>query len=273
MTTRATFSFGRNWKNYVRHSADEKALLDAVSSLKEFGTEIAGRTFMDIGCGSGLFSLAALEMGAARVISFDADPNSVDASLLLREKFRAKHPNWDISHGSILDEELVKELEGGGDVVYSWGVLHHTGAMYQAVRNAARLVKDGGTFIIAIYNHGPGSRFWEKVKIFYNRFPALAPLVLAAYLLTFGLYTAVRRSRTDPSALRERGMNLYYNAVDWLGGYPYEYACFEEIKAFVEKLGFELTLAPTILPCGRSERPSFRLSNTGCNEFVFVKKN
>jgi SAM-dependent methyltransferase len=267
-----TFSFGRNWTNYVKNSADEKALLDAVGSLKAFGTDLAGRIFIDIGCGSGLFSLAALKMGAAKVISFDADPNSVQASLLLREKFRAMNANWEISHGSILDAGLIEKLKGQGDIVYSWGVLHHTGEMHKAVENAAKLVKSGGTFIIAIYNHGPGSLFWKKVKIFYNRYPLLTPLILCLYMLTFGLYTAIRKFRTDPAALKDRGMKLYYNAIDWLGGYPYEYACFDDMRDFVEKIGFKLTLAPTILPCGKNEKPSIRLSNTGCNEFVFIKK-
>jgi len=268
----ATFSFGRNWKKFVRDSADEKALLAAVDSLREFGANPAGRTFIDIGCGSGLFSLAALRMGAAKVISFDADQNSVEASLLLRKKFGAEGGNWEISRGSILDDALVEKLRGQGDIVYSWGVLHHTGDMHKAVKNAAELVKTGGSLVIAIYNHGPGAPFWKRVKILYNRLPPLAPFFLCAYLLSFGLYSAILELRAKPGApFRRRGMKLYYDAVDWLGGYPYEYACFDEIRDFVESLGFRLTLSPTVFPCGKDSGPSIRLSNTGCNEFVFVR--
>ena len=64
----------------------------------------------------------------------------------------------------------------------------------------------------------------------------------------------------DNPFVRQRGMDIYYDAVDWVGGSPYEYASREEIVEFMEKKGLDLTkFIPT-------------KGFTGCNEFVFHKR-
>ena len=91
-------------------------------------------TFLDVGCGSGLHSPAALTAGAKRIVSFDLDSDSVETSRRLWELV-GKPKNWVICQGSILDHEFVTTLEPA-DIVYSWGVLHHTGDMWTALRYA-----------------------------------------------------------------------------------------------------------------------------------------
>src|SRR3989339_882349 len=142
------FAFGKNWKRFVDYALDERRIEEAVKSLKEFMkiSDFNGKTFLDIGCGSGLFSYAAYKLGAKEVISFDIDIQSVKCCELL--KSRENNPkNWKVIHGSILDKEFIKKLPRA-DIVYSWGVLHHTGKMWQAIENAAKLVKPGGCFYI-----------------------------------------------------------------------------------------------------------------------------
>ena len=177
---------------------------------------------------------------------------------MLKQKFNYLLPadvNWEVFVGNILDNNLVESLKNKGDIVYSWGVLHHTGNMWKAIENASKLVKSDGYFIIAIYNHAPSSEFWLKVKEFYNAHPIIQPLLIALYGGYATLGFMIRRKTLN--LRRERGMHVFYNAVDWLGGLPYEFACFEEVKEYVERLGFSLINAPTKLPW--------------CNEFVFEK--
>ncbi len=277
------FKFGRNWKNYVKNVVDQEVLEKAKASLLRYVPENAnkesfyrGKTFIDVGCGSGLFSLSALLLGAGKVISFDIQRESIEALEILKRKFQHLIPRdvyWGYFVGDILNENLVKELELRGDIVYSWGVLHHTGNMWKAIENVSRLVKPGGFLIIAIYNHAPSSKTWKKIKRFYNDYPGLQPILG----LIYGTYVCLRYiiRRKTFNLYRDRGMHVFYDAIDWIGGYPYEFACFEDIKNFVEKLGFRLIKSPTKLPCGKEEKVSLlgtlRTQNTGCNEFVFEK--
>lgn len=275
---RNVFHFGRNWTNYVKKVVNEKVIEEAKKSLLEYLPSecYEGKTFIDIGFGSGIFSLAATLLGCKKVISFDSDAQNLIAMEILRKRFEPTIPHnvaWIVFQGNILDETLVNKLTNTGDIVYSWGVLHHTGNMWQAIRNATRLTKENGYFIIAIYNDAPTSQAWQKIKEFYNRHLLIQPIlgtiygcfVCAGYMIknkTLNLY-------------RKRGMHVFYDAIDWLGGYPYEFASFLEVKNFIEKLGFTLIKSPTKLPSYKNEKITLidilRAKYTGCNEFVFLK--
>ena len=154
-----TFSFGRNWKRYVRYVLNEEILQNAQNSLvRYFGEDFdfSGKVFVDIGCGSGIFSLSALRLGVKRVISIDVDQNSIEATLMTRDKFGvAFSGKWEIIGGSVLDsvfmENLQESLRGENLIVYSWGVLHHTGNLLLAMQNVMRLLSAGGGQIMPIF--------------------------------------------------------------------------------------------------------------------------
>lgn len=282
----ATFSFGRNWFDYVNNVLDRKQLDVARDSLLKYlpEEEYKNKVFIDIGCGSGIFSLSALMLGCKKVISFDVDEYSVKAAKLVKDKFAELIPadaQWDIFEGSILDDDLLRKFSSQGDIVYSWGVLHHTGDMYKAIQNASRLVNPEGFFILAIYNKTASSDFWKRYKRFYNLtnvfFRKIMNYVVFGYIILqrirVSMIKKIKNQPTEPLFLRERGMSIYYDVVDWLGGYPYEYATFEEIKDYMENLGFELIKSPTVLPTEEKKllnRVTFNY--TGNNEFVFRKK-
>ena len=95
--------------------------------------DLTGKTFLDIGSGSGLFSLAARRLGA-KVHSFDFDSNSYGCTMELRKRYFDGDGNWKVEQGSALDRNYIESL-GKFDIVYSWGVLHHTGAMWTALEN------------------------------------------------------------------------------------------------------------------------------------------
>jgi 2-polyprenyl-3-methyl-5-hydroxy-6-metoxy-1,4-benzoquinol methylase len=259
------FAFGSNWRAFIE-LVDERRVKAAVDSLAGplGATDLSGRSFLDVGCGSGLFSLAAHRMGA-RVRSFDYDPESVAATTELRDRF-APDADWTISQGSVLDEEGLAAL-GRFDIVYSWGVLHHTGELWRALDLAAGRVAPGGLLFISIYNdQGLESRMWRRVKRRYNKSGEVARRLLvlgsAAYLYRRRpVAAALRMVRGGDTTLvrpqRARGMSARHDLVDWVGGYPFEVAKPEEVFDFFHGRGFQLD---RLMTCG---------GGIGCNQFVF----
>lgn len=242
------FPFGRNWSAFLKR-LDEERIEAAERSLKETleVTTLDGSSFLDIGSGSGLFSLAARRLGA-RVRSFDYDPDSVDCTRGLKRHYYPNDSHWEIEQGSVLDEEYMASL-GQFDFVYAWGVLHHTGDLEHALELAARPVLPGGVLYVAIYNdQGPFSDVWKAIKKTYNRSPGFVrwPLVLVAgtYLevkrVAGGLYRGISPLRLWRQKKRERGMSVWYDIVDWVGGHPFEVAKPEVVFKFYEARGFRL---------------------------------
>jgi len=264
------FEFGKNWQRFLA-SVDEPQILEAVNSLKEkLEVEtLDGKSFLDIGSGSGLFSLAARRSGA-RVHSFDFDPQSVACAVELRRRYFPNDQQWTIEEGSALDKKYVSSL-GLFDVVYSWGVLHHTGRMWEGLTNAMLAVRPGGRLFIAIYNDtGSQSARWRWIKRTYNGMPrllkpAFALLASAPEEGKAALRAMLRLRPLDyvrswtAYGQNNRGMNHWHDIVDWVGGYPYEVATADEIFEFYRAYGFTLMK----LHCGHV--------GLGCNEFVFRK--
>lgn len=265
-----TFSFGENWRNYLDHSLNAERLVAARNRTCELLrlTDMTGLTFLDIGCGSGLFSYIAHTLGAARVISLDVDPFSVECCRYMRKR-AGDPPNWEVLSGSILDTTTLNGLPQS-DIVYSWGVLHHTGDMWQAIRNAAALVRPGGRFAIAIYNRlqydtltkWRGSHKWLRIKRLYNRSGWLTKRLLEGTLAFKDIAAMTLRLRNPLSEIRnyreKRGMSWWYDIVDWLGGYPYEFASAGEVFNYCRhQCGMQLEWMSTV-------------SSIGCHEFLFV---
>jgi SAM-dependent methyltransferase len=261
------FAFGANWARFLAVLTEDR-IERAENSLKEMleTSTLNGKTFLDIGSGSGLFSLAARRMGA-HVRSFDYDSQSVGCTRALRERFCPGDADWQVEQGSILDEVYLNSL-GQYDIVYSWGVLHHTGAMWPAITNASRTVRRGGRLFIAIYNdQGWVSSAWKIVKRTYNRLPR--PL---RFLLTWPSFALIKgpalvRDTLKGSPLKSwrnsfqtRGMSPWTDLVDWVGGYPFEVARREQVVDFLTARSFVLR---KLKSCGRK---------LGCNEFVFELK-
>jgi len=254
-----TFSFGKNWQSYLTRIS-ESQIKDSIQDIIEWVKKenIVGKKILDIGSGSGIHSLAFYKLGVKEVVSFDLDSASVEATRSLWIK-TGKPSCWKIFKGSILDKEFLENLDQY-DMVYSWGVLHHTGKIWEAIKNAAILVKDSGFFLISIYVKGPNYIKHLQLKKKYNNSSFIGKKLMEIAMILERMYNRIKHHQNPLkwNEQKKRGMDTYHDIVDWLGGLPYEVASTSEVISFCKKLGFNLIRLK-------------EATEGGCNVYLFQK--
>ncbi|HMO18893.1 MAG TPA: class I SAM-dependent methyltransferase [Oligoflexia bacterium] len=268
MDTQNRFEFGKNWKNFLSVLDEDRIKQAEISLIEMLGfDDLSNKSFLDIGSGSGLFSLAARRLGA-NVYSFDYDSESVACTAELKRRYFPDDDNWNVEQGSALDFEYINALDHF-DIVYSWGVLHHTGAMWVGIEHAISRVKHDGLLYLALYNdQGWKSHFWWFIKFVYNKLPSPLNLVygyvigfLAKFLILLK-YTFLLKPMTVLSEWfnyrKNRGMSILHDMIDWVGGYPFEFVTYETLDAYMHSRGFSILKGE-------------KASSLGCHKMVFKR--
>lgn len=263
------FAFGENWREYAG-KIDETHIEEATCGLRRLlgGCDLQGVRFLDIGCGSGIHAVAALRLGASHVDALDFDPESVQTAQATLARFCPDGP-WAVGRRSVFD--LDPSTDGRYDVVYSWGVLHHTGAMKEALKAAAAIVPEGGRFVFALYRRTVLCPAWKLEKKWYAG--ASAKAQARARRLVIGLkraaFAVARRDFDHYVATYKarRGMLFEQDMHDWLGGWPYESISPGEVERVMLSLG--LLKEREFAKDGYFFGVRWTEFGSGCDEYVY----
>ncbi len=251
------FAFGKNWINFSK-KIDKSLIEEAQKDLNRLTGDLKNKSFIDIGSGSGLHSLSAINLGAKKLVATDYDDDSVQASKTLINKMVTNNKiDIEVFQDDILNSKINEKF----DVVYSWGVLHHTGNMWKAIENSLNLVDNDGLFVISIYVKNRFCNIWTKIKKTYTYGNVLTRLIMS--FIWFPLHF-LRKVVNGSIYKQGRGMVWFNDSLDWLGGYPYESATKEELEEFMARFGFNLTKS-------YGTTPSIGVFGSGCAEYVFKR--
>lgn len=253
------FNFGENWDQYSEKVLSKESLDSAILSIQSLLQieNLDNKSFLDVGCGSGLFSVAAQKLNASKVVGIDINPICVDISLINSEMY-APYSSMSFIQGSALDNAFLNQL-GEFDIVYAWGSLHHTGSMWDSISSISQRINPNGMFVLSIYNKHFTSPIWRLIKRVYNTSPNIGKKIMV-YIFGVIIFGAKFVMTGNHPFKKERGMDFWYDVIDWVGGYPYEYANPQELINFLNNLDYRLVnYVPAEVP-------------TGCNEFVFKRE-
>ncbi len=257
------FKFGENWRSFSK-LIDKDRLNYSIKSIKKLTNKksLKNLSFLDIGCGSGLSSLAAIKLNCRELYAIDRDESSVETTKKVLWNFQKKKVK--IEKLSVFDLDEKNKF----DIVFSWGVLHHTGNMKKAIKKSTKMVSKGGLLIISLYKKTFLCSFWKIEKIIYKSSPVfIQKIIKLVFMCFFSLGLLLTKRNLSSYKLdykNKRGMSFSHDVHDWLGGYPYESISVEDTIKILKSHNFKLVRCFQV-----KKRIGF--FGTGCDEYVFIK--
>lgn len=142
------------WKNFNKETLTKESYHLVKNRIPEaiINNSIKNHRVLDMGCGSGRYSIALSLLGAKEVIGVDYQAKAFTAA---QEYCEENTLNVKFFESNILDLPFDDE---SFDFIFSNGVLHHTSSIEKGISELNRVLKKHGTAFLYIY--GSGGIFW-----------------------------------------------------------------------------------------------------------------
>jgi ubiquinone/menaquinone biosynthesis C-methylase UbiE len=193
------------------------------------GEEVKGKSVLDAGCGTGIFSIIFATNGAGRVTGIDISEGSLQTARGLKKKFNLE--NADFQKQDMLALPFSDE---SFDIVWAWGTVHHTTDPFRAITELLRILKPSGSILLAVYKRTRLTFLHEIIRKTLLRAPRKTWKGLArvmAFFLSPVIFLFKKREKS------RRGEKLEELIIDWYFVPIRHYYKPEEIRGFLEERG------------------------------------
>lgn len=186
------------------------------------------KTVVDLGCGIGTTALAFLDAGAHPVYAVDASKESI-AILTDRMRWHNAQPGALHVWHTACDDARDLYLRHNADLVFCFGVLHHTPRPAALLSRACDMLKDGGEIRLMVYHRWSWKALWALLK--YGRRHARAYGTLRGLIQRYseaqeGCPISRTYTKREISALLEScGFKVESMRVDHI--FPYHIAAYK----------------------------------------------
>jgi ubiquinone/menaquinone biosynthesis C-methylase UbiE len=216
------------WTEYLpEYEASEKhwALFYSPAEVKD-------KAVLDAGCGTGIFSIIFANNGASRVLGIDISPGSLQTARSLKEKFGLPNVSFeqeDMLHLPFPDETF--------DIVWAWGTVHHTTDPFRAIAELVRVLKRGGSLLLAVYKRTRLTFLHEIIRKTLVRTPRKSWTAFSrvfAFILAPVVFFFKKREKS------RKGEKLEELILDWYFVPIRHYYTPEEIERYLGQKGLDV---------------------------------
>ena len=211
-------------------------LQGVIQHLTELFPEgVKGKKVLDAGSGSGMVSIAFAVMGAS--------VTGVDITSKCIENGRKRAKAFGVECRFVQSDLTMLDLHEDFDIIYSWGVLHHTADAKASFFRLVEHLRPGGEIIIAVYLRTAFSSFWNFSRVFYQSSPGFAKTAFrrSASVLLNG-YDAVRKALMKKERYMLRGTSNEELVNDWFGVPHRTFHTYTEVYEWFREKGLDYRL-------------------------------
>ena len=216
------------WTEYIPEYEETKNHWNIFYSEKE----AEGKSVLDAGCGTGIFSIIFAKSGASKVTGIDISDGSLETARSLADKFDLK--NTEFRKEDMLALPFSDEYF---DIVWAWGTVHHTTDPFKAIDNLIRVLRKGGSILLAVYTRTRLTFIHEIIRKTLVLTPrkswTFLSKIMALFLTPVVFFFKKREKSRQGEKLEELILDWYFVPIR-------HYYTPDEIRSYLEERGFKI---------------------------------